>query len=67
MPLNALIQESHKLHNVSDRLESIADENANISEPLLVIAGNVRQTATLLEVFIATKVSPLSDPGTAND
>ena len=67
MHSNAILHEVQRLHNVSDRLESLAEQHPLISEALLTISGSVRNTATLLEVLIATKVGPLSglDPAKA--
>jgi hypothetical protein len=57
---------TQQLHNVIDRLDSLADEHPVVSEALITISGNVRYTATLLEVLVATKMGPLSGPGPAN-
>jgi len=61
----ALLQEDQKLYGVSDRLESLAEQHPVVSEALITISGSVRNTATLLEVLIATKMAPLPglDPG----
>ena len=69
MPSTAILQEAQNLHNVSDRLDSLAEEHEEqpvVSEALLTISGNVRHTATLLEVLVVTKMGPLSEPGPAN-
>jgi hypothetical protein len=66
MPSTAILQEAQNLHNVSDRLDSLAEEHEEqsvVSEALLTISGNVRHTATLLEVLVVTKMGPLSEPG----
>jgi hypothetical protein len=42
---------------VSDRLDSLAEQHPLVSEALLAISGSVRNTATLLEVLVATKIS----------
>ena len=67
MHSNAILREVQKLHSVSDRLELLAEQHPLISEALLTISGSVRNTATLLEVLIATKIEPLSglDPSKA--
>ena len=49
MPSAAVLQEAQKLHNVSDRLESLADLHPPVSEALLSISGNVRHIAAILE------------------
>ena len=64
MPLIEILKEVQRLHGVSDRLESLAEEHALVSEALLTISGRVRDTATLLEVLVATKMAtlPEADP-----
>ena len=48
-----------QLYNVSDRLDLLAEEHPLVSEALITISGSVRNTATLLEVLVATKMPPL--------
>jgi len=55
MPFLAILREVDQLHKVSRRLESLAEQHPPFSEPLLTIAGSIRNTATLLEVLVATK------------
>jgi len=45
---------------VSDRIESLAEQHPLVSEALITISANVRNTATLLEVLIATKMKSVS-------
>ncbi|MGO8720216.1 MAG: hypothetical protein ACLQMO_13535 [Acidobacteriaceae bacterium] len=69
MPSTTILQEAQKLHNVSDRLDTLAgehEEHSVVSEALIAISGNVRHTATLLEVLVVTKLGPLSGQGLAN-
>lgn len=63
----AILHEVQQLYNVSDRLDSLAEQHPLVSEALLAISGSVRNTATLLEVLIATKIGPISglDPASA--
>ncbi len=67
MHSNAILHEATQLYNVSDRLDVLADEHPVVSEALISISGSVRNTATLLEVLVATKMGPLSglDPASA--
>ncbi len=60
MPLNAILQEAQHLHDVSDRLNLLAESHAPVSDALITISGSVRNTATLLEVLVATKITPHS-------
>jgi hypothetical protein len=66
MHSNAILHEATRLHNVSDRLDSLAEEHPVVSEALLTISGSVRNTATLLEVLVATKMAPLAGLDPAN-
>ena len=68
MPRNAILREVQQLHSVSERLDSLAelaDQDSRVAEALITISASVRNTATLLEVLVATKIPPLSglDPG----
>jgi len=65
MDPNAILNEVQQLHNVSDRLDSLAGYDSHVSETLIKISGTVRNSATLLEVLVATKIAPPSpiDPG----
>jgi hypothetical protein len=67
MPSNALLHEVRQLYDVSDRIHSLAGQHPNVSEALIGISGSVRNTATLLEVLVAMKITPLFglDPGKA--
>jgi hypothetical protein len=55
MPFEAILNEVDQLHNVSTRLEGLAEQHPPVSEALMMIAGNVRNTATILAVLVATK------------
>jgi hypothetical protein len=59
MAPNAILREVQQLHSVSTRLDLLAEQNPQVSEALMSIAGSVRNTATLLEVLVATKLPPL--------
>ncbi len=66
MHTNAILQEAQQLYSVSDRLDSLAGEHPLVSKALITISGNVRNTATLLEVLVATKMPPLAGLGPAD-
>jgi hypothetical protein len=55
MALEAILDEVDQLHNVSTRLEGLAERHTAITEALMTIAGNVRNTATILAVLVATR------------
>jgi len=63
----AILYEVQQLYNVSDRLDSLAEQHPVVSEALLTISGSVRNTATLLEVLVAMKIAPVPglDPASA--
>jgi len=55
MPFEAILREVDHLQNVSTRLEALAERHPLVSEPLITIAGNVRNNATVLAVLVAAK------------
>lgn len=55
MVFEAVLREVDQLHNVSSRLEGLAGQHPLLSEALMKIAGNVRNTATILGGLLATK------------
>ena len=60
------LHEVQQLYNVSDRLESLSGQHPLVSEALITISGSIRNTATLLEVLVATKIAPISGLDTAD-
>ena len=63
---NLILHEVQQLYSISDRLDILAEKHPPLSEALLGISGSVRNTATLLEVLIATKLPPIAGPEPAN-
>jgi hypothetical protein len=59
MPSIEILHEARQLHGVSDRLDSLADQHPKVSETLIGISGSIRNTATLLEVLVATQMPSL--------
>ncbi|HEX9111715.1 MAG TPA: hypothetical protein VF845_09575 [Terriglobales bacterium] len=55
MPFEAILREVDQLHNVSTRLEKLAERHPLVSEALMTIAGNVRNNATVLAVLVAAR------------
>ena len=55
MAFEAILHEVEQLHQVSTRLDGLAEKHPPVSKALLTIAGSVRNTATLLAVLVATK------------
>jgi len=66
MHSTAILHEVQQLYNVSDRLDSLAEQHPLVSEALITISGSVRNTATLLEVLVATKMGQISGLDPAN-
>jgi len=60
MHSNAILHKVQQLYNVSERLDSLAEQHPLVSEALVTISGSVRNTATLLEVLVVTKIAPLT-------
>jgi len=63
---SAILHEVQQLYNVSDRLDSLAEQHPLVSEALITISGSVRNTAALLEVLVAMKITPVSGLDPAN-
>ena len=57
MDFESILAEAEQLHNVSNRLEALADQHPPVSEALMTISGSVRATATVLEVLVVTKTT----------
>ncbi len=57
-PFEVIAQEVEQLKGVSDRLESLADRNPAVQEGLVSISANVRDIATILDVFVVIKSRP---------
>jgi hypothetical protein len=57
---SAILHEVEQLYDVSDRLDLLAGRHPLVSEALTSISGSVRNTATLLEVLVATKIATFS-------
>ena len=57
MVFEAIVDEVEQLHQVSKRLDGLAEQHPPVSEALLTIAGSVRNVATVLAVLVATRSS----------
>ena len=60
MIFEAILNEVDQLHNVSTRLEGLAEQHEPVSNALTTIAGTIRNTATILAVLVATKSPKLT-------
>jgi hypothetical protein len=59
------LHEATQIYNVSDRLDSLAEEHPLVSEALIIISGSLRNAATLLEVLVATRMGVARGTGFA--
>jgi hypothetical protein len=72
MPIAAILQEVEQLNNVSERLESLADQRPFVEDALMSISGNIRSIAAVLEVLVLVKnksterVNELGTPASMN-
>jgi nitrogen-specific signal transduction histidine kinase len=59
LPMSAatILDEAQRLQRLSDRLDSLAEQHPKASDALLKIAIGIRDTAVLLEVLVATRIS----------
>ena len=57
MPFEAILDEVERLHSVGSRLEALAESHPAVFDELLAVAGNVRNTATVLAVLVATRMN----------
>jgi hypothetical protein len=53
-PFEGILLEADQLRNVSERLESLADEHADVDE-LMSVAGSIRNIAMVLDVFTVVR------------
>ena len=49
--LASVLREVDYLKNISERLETLADIHPSLGDGFVTVAGNVRNIATVLEVF----------------
>jgi hypothetical protein len=63
MPVHEIQQEAGKLLKVSETLDKLARQHTSVAEALAILAGSVRNSATLLEVLVAVRLGP--DTGTS--
>jgi hypothetical protein len=61
MPAHEILQEANKLRKVNDSLDELASQHAHLSEALTILSGNVRNSASLLEVMVELRLGP--EPG----
>ncbi len=57
-PFEMISQEVNELRSVSDRLGALANKHPAVEDGLASIAGNIRDIATILDVFVVVKNRP---------
>ena len=57
-PFEIIRQEVNQLRSVSERLQSLADKHPAVEDGLMSISGNIRDIATILNVFVIIKDRP---------
>ena len=61
VPAHEILLEAKKLRRVSDNLDVLATQHEPLAEALAVLSGNVRGSASLLEVLVELRLGP--EPG----
>jgi hypothetical protein len=61
MPVHEILLEAGKLRKVSDSLNVLSTQYAPLAEALSILSGNVRNSASLLEVLVELRLGP--EPG----
>jgi hypothetical protein len=57
-PFDIILQEVSQLRSVTERLTSLAARNPDVEEGLMTISENIRDIATILDVFVVVKDRP---------
>lgn len=57
-----LMRETDGLRNVSQRLETMADQNPGLEDGLITIAGSIRSIASVLDVFAVIRSQSAAPP-----
>jgi hypothetical protein len=55
MPYESILEEVQQLNDVSERLELLAAQHPLVEGALISVCGNIRNTATLLEVLVSIR------------
>lgn len=53
-----ILQEAGKLCKVSESLNKLAEQDAQLAHALTILSGTVRNSATLLEVLVTLRPEP---------
>jgi hypothetical protein len=65
MPAKEILQEAKKLRKISDNLNTLAHQHSSITEALSILSGNVRNSATLIEVLVTLRLGPTTEVDSA--
>jgi hypothetical protein len=60
-PFDIILQEVNRLRSVTERLTSLAARNPAVEEGLMSISENIRDIATILDVFVVVKDRPAGE------
>jgi hypothetical protein len=60
VPTTEILQAAKKLRKVSDSLDVLAGQHALVAEALFILSGNVRNSATLLELLVVLKLESIA-------
>ena len=61
MPIKAFLNEVEHLKEVCVRLDQLGEQHPPVADQLPIICGNIRNSATLLEVLVTIKLGNLLD------
>ena len=56
MAFEAIMEEVDQLEMAGDRIEALAEHHPVVEEALILVAGNVRGSATILALLVETKL-----------
>jgi hypothetical protein len=57
-----MLEEVNRLRSVSERLQSLAEKHPAVEDGLVGISGNIRDIATILDVFAVIRNRPADEP-----
>jgi hypothetical protein len=61
-PFENMLEEVNQLRSVSERLQALAGKHPAVEDGLVGISGNIRDIATILDVFTVIRNRPADEP-----
>lgn len=58
IPFDEIEAEVEPLRQVSERLETLADKHPAVEDALMIVSGNIRNLATILDVLVVIRSNP---------